>query len=88
MVGEGVFIGNAEDSYVFQVGNPDGDYFAWDENGIDIAGDWIAGWTIRPKSLSSGSGGEYSYYIKCFLYLRSPAFLQRNSCFFLQGAIS
>ena len=59
MVGEGVFIGKSENSYAFRVGDPSGDYLAWDENGINISGDWIAGWDISENQLSSGSGDNY-----------------------------
>ena len=54
--GSGVFIGSESGSYAFSVGDVAGDYFAWNNEGIHISGDWIAGWTIHPTYLTSGDG--------------------------------
>ena len=58
MVGEGVYIGGGPGAYSFRVGDPLGDYFSWDKDGISIAGSWIAGWRISPTSLESGTGSN------------------------------
>lgn len=59
--GIGMFMGFTSASggkYVFHIGNPTGDFFASDGANLNIAGDWIAGWTAGSSSLSTGTGAN------------------------------
>jgi len=57
--GIGIFLGKDNNLYKFAVGNPGGDYFAFDGENIVSRGNWLGGWILDENRLHNGTAGSH-----------------------------